>query len=102
MHALHRVLQLFFSPQGFRVALPDVWAGFQVNLKMMVVSEALVLVFALGIAVVRGLPGRGLAPARALAIVYTDVFPGRPRTIATSSASTRTSSSAITISLMFV
>jgi polar amino acid transport system permease protein len=76
VHALHRVLQSFFSPEGFRVALPDVWAGFQVNLKMMVIAEALVL--ALGIAVVRGLPGRALAPARALAIVYTDVFRGTP------------------------
>jgi polar amino acid transport system permease protein len=78
VHALHRVLEAFFSPQSFRVALPDVWAGFQVNLKMMVVAEALVLVFALAIAVVRGLPGRGLAPVRALAIVYTDVFRGTP------------------------
>jgi polar amino acid transport system permease protein len=78
VHALHKVLQLFFSPQSFRVALPDVWAGFQVNLKMMVVAEALVLVFALAIAVVRGLPGRGLAPVRGLAIVYTDVFRGTP------------------------
>ncbi|HWC46622.1 MAG TPA: amino acid ABC transporter permease, partial [Casimicrobiaceae bacterium] len=38
----------------------------------------LVLVLALAIAVVRGLPGRGSAPFRALAIVYTDVFRGTP------------------------
>jgi polar amino acid transport system permease protein len=75
---LHEVLQKFFSPHAFRIALPDVWAGFQVNLKLMVVAEALVLVFALAIAVVRGLPGRGAAPFRALAIVYTDVFRGTP------------------------
>ena len=78
MHALHQVLQTFFTPHGFRVALPDVWAGFQVNLKLMVVAEALVLVFALAIAVVRGLPGRGAKPLRALAIVYTDFFRGTP------------------------
>ena len=71
MHAFHEVLKAFFSPQSFRVALPDVWAGFQVNLKMMVVAELLVLVFALAIAVVRGLPGRAAAPLRGLAIVYT-------------------------------
>lgn len=75
---MHEVLQKFFSPHAFRLSLPDVWAGFQVNLKLMVVAEVLVLVFALAIAVVRGLPGRGAAPLRALAIVYTDVFRGTP------------------------
>jgi polar amino acid transport system permease protein len=75
---MHEVLQKFFSPHAFRVALPDVWAGFQLNLELMVVAEALVLVLALAIAVVRGLPGRGAAPLRALAIVYTDVFRGTP------------------------
>jgi len=75
---MHEVLQKFFSPHSFRVALPDVWQGFQLNLKMMVVAEILVLIFALAIAVVRGLPGRGAAPFRALAIAYTDVFRGTP------------------------
>jgi polar amino acid transport system permease protein len=37
-----------------------------------------VLVFALGIAIVRGLPGRGAKPFRALAIAYTDFFRGTP------------------------
>jgi len=75
---MHEVLQKFFSPHSFRVALPDVWTGFQLNLKLMVFAEVLVLVLALAIAVVRGLPGRGAAPFRALAIVYTDVFRGTP------------------------
>ncbi|HVW88427.1 MAG TPA: amino acid ABC transporter permease [Gaiellaceae bacterium] len=75
---MHEVLEKFFSPHSFRVALPDVWTGFQLNLKLMVVSEILVLVLALAIAVVRGLPGRGSAPARALAIFYTDIFRGTP------------------------
>ena len=78
MHAFHEVLKSFFSPQSFRASLPDVWAGFQVNLKMMVVAELLVLALALGIAIVRGLPGRAAAPLRGLAIVYTDVFRGTP------------------------
>ena len=77
-HALHQVVQTFFSPHDFRVAFPNVWAGFQVNLKLMVVAEALVLVFALAVAVVRGLPGRGAKPLRALMIVYTDFFRGTP------------------------
>jgi len=75
---MHEVLQKFFSPHSFRVAFPDVWFGFQLNLKLMIVSEILVLILALGIAVIRGLPGRGAAPLRALAIIYTDIFRGTP------------------------
>jgi polar amino acid transport system permease protein len=78
MHALHEVLHAFFNLHSFTLAMPDVWAGFQVNLKMMVVAEVLVLVLALAIAVVRGLPGRGARPLRALAIAYTDFFRGTP------------------------
>jgi polar amino acid transport system permease protein len=78
MHALHQVLHAFFNLHSFTLAMPDVWAGFQVNLKMMVVAEVLVLVFALTIAVIRGLPGRGARPLRALAIAYTDFFRGTP------------------------
>ncbi len=78
MHALHEVLHAFFNLHSFTLAMPDVWAGFQVNLKMMAVAEVLVLVFALAIAIVRGLPGRGARPFRALAIVYTDFFRGTP------------------------
>ena len=78
MHALHEVLHAFLNLHTFTLAMPDVWAGFQVNLRMMVVAEVLVLVFALMIAVIRGLPGRGARPLRALAIVYTDFFRGTP------------------------
>ena len=75
---MHQVITTFFSPHDFRVALPNVWAGFQVNLKLMVVAEALVLVLALAVAIIRGLPGRGARPLRALMIVYTDFFRGTP------------------------
>jgi polar amino acid transport system permease protein len=75
---LNQVVHTFFSPHDFRVSLPDVWAGFKVNLKLMVVSESLVLVLALAIAIIRGLPGRGAKPLRALMIVYTDFFRGTP------------------------
>ena len=78
MHALHQVIHTFFNPHSFTLAMPDVWAGFQVNLKMMFIAEALVLVFALMVAIVRGLPGRGAKPLRALAIAYTDFFRGTP------------------------
>ena len=78
MHALHQVLHAFFNLHSFTLAMPDVWAGFQVNLKMMVIAEVLVLVFALGLALVRGLPGPSAKPLRALAIAYTDFFRGTP------------------------
>jgi len=78
MNALHHVLHAFFNLHSFTLAMPDVWAGFQLNLKMMAIAEVLVLVLALAIAIVRGLPGPGARPLRALAIAYTDFFRGTP------------------------
>jgi polar amino acid transport system permease protein len=78
MHALHQVIHAFFNPHSYTLAMPDVWAGFQVNLQMMGIAEVLVLVFALGIAIVRGLPGPAAKPLRALAIGYADFFRGTP------------------------
>jgi polar amino acid transport system permease protein len=78
VHALHQVWRTFFYPHSFRLSLPNVWAGFQVNIKMMVIAEALVLVLALALAIVRGLPGPAAKPLRALAIAYTDFFRGTP------------------------
>jgi polar amino acid transport system permease protein len=71
-------LHTFFSPLDFLRAVPQVWSGFKLNIEMMVVAEALVLVLALLLAIVRGLPGRAAAPFRALAVVYTDIFRGTP------------------------
>jgi polar amino acid transport system permease protein len=73
-HFLHE----FFSPLDFLRSVPLVWDGFKLNLKLMVVAEAFVLVLALLLAIVRGLPARAAAPFRGLAIVYTDVFRGTP------------------------
>jgi polar amino acid transport system permease protein len=78
MHALHQVLHAFFNPHSYTLAMPDVWSGFQVNLRMMAIAEVLVLILALGIAIVRGLPGPGAKPLRALAIAYADFFRGTP------------------------
>ena len=78
---MHRVLHAFTNPFAFRQALPDIWSGFLINVHMMVIAEALVLVLALLIAIVRGLPGRGSKPLRGLAILYTDFFRGTPLTI---------------------
>jgi len=73
-----KFLHSFFSPLGFRRAVPQVWDGFQTNIKLMVIAELLVLVFALVFAIVRGLPGRATLPLRVFAIAYTDFFRGTP------------------------
>jgi polar amino acid transport system permease protein len=58
--------------------VPQVWDGFQTNIKLMVIAELLVLGFALLVAIVRGLPGPLALPLRAIAILYTDFFRGTP------------------------
>src|SRR5918911_4043371 len=73
-----RFLHQFFSPLDLRRSVPQIWDGFQTNIKLMVLAELLVLVFALVLAIVRGLPGRSALPLRALAIAYTDFFRGTP------------------------
>ena len=73
-----KFLHTFFSPLDFLRAVPQVWDGFQINIKMMVVAESLVLVLALLVAIVRGLPGRRRLRSARLAIVYTDIFRGTP------------------------
>src|SRR5213076_1113086 len=73
-----KFLHSFFSPLGFRRALPQVWDGFQTNIKLMVIAELLVLALALLVAIARGLPGRTSWPLRGLAIAYTDFFRGTP------------------------
>jgi polar amino acid transport system permease protein len=73
-----KFLHQFFNPLDFLRAVPQVWDGFQTNIKLMVIAEGLVLVLALLVAVVRGLPGRTAAPFRVLAMIYTDMFRGIP------------------------
>jgi polar amino acid transport system permease protein len=75
---VEKFLHAFFSPLDLRRAVPQVWDGFQTNIKLMVIAELLVLVFALLVAIVRGLPGPLALPLRALAILYTDFFRGTP------------------------
>ncbi len=55
--------------------------GFWWNIKLFLVAQAIVLAWALLIAVVRQLPGRAFAPLRIIAIAYADVFRGVPAII---------------------
>ncbi|WP_432868062.1 amino acid ABC transporter permease [Microbispora rosea] len=73
-----RVQELFFSPQAFVDALPDVLRGFLLNIKIFLIAEVFILVVGLLVAVVRGLRSPVFFPLRALAVLYTDVFRGIP------------------------
>jgi polar amino acid transport system permease protein len=75
---INKVVESFFSATGFKDSFGSVSSGFWLIVKLMLISEALVLVFALGIAVIRSLPGPVTAPLRIVALIYTDVFRGVP------------------------
>src|SRR6476659_23570 len=62
--------KIFFSPFDIRRALPDIWDGFGTNVKLMLYAEVLILIFALVLAVIRGLPARRAAPLRWLGIAH--------------------------------
>ena len=72
------VKQSFFNAGEARDSLPLVARAFLLNVKMFLIAEVFILIFALLIAILRGLPGPVFFPLRALAIVYTDLFRGVP------------------------
>jgi polar amino acid transport system permease protein len=57
---------------------PGVLSAFMLNVKIFSIAEVFILVFALVIAVVRGIPGPVWFPFRMLAVAYTDLFRGIP------------------------
>ncbi|MFM9877551.1 MAG: amino acid ABC transporter permease [Rhodoglobus sp.] len=73
-----RVQQTFFDPQVFVAALPRVWDGFLLNLRVLFFAVIGVFVMAVLIAVIRTLRGPVFFPLRALAAGYTDLFRGMP------------------------
>jgi polar amino acid transport system permease protein len=68
----------FFDPSQFRSSFGEIAHAFRLNVKIFVIAEAFILVFALALAVVRSLPGPVFFPLRVLAIVYADFFRGVP------------------------
>ena len=73
-----RVQQSFFSRQDFEDALPKVWKGFQLNIKIFMIAEPVVLAIGLVLAVMRGSRNPVMFPLRVLAIAYIDLFRGAP------------------------
>jgi polar amino acid transport system permease protein len=78
------VAERFFSPQHLWQSLvgsegnPSVLGAFLLNVQIFMVSEVVILILALVIAVVRGIPGPVFFPFRLVAVAYTDLFRGVP------------------------
>ena len=72
------VQRQFFNGEHFKASWPDVLGGFWLNIRMFVVAEILILVFALVLAVIRALRGPAFFPLRALVIGYIDLIRGLP------------------------
>ncbi len=77
----HAVLHTFFNGTVLRQSLPEVLRGFWLNVKMFLIAEALVLPWALLVALVRMTPGKPGRPLRALCVLYVDLFRGMPAVI---------------------
>jgi polar amino acid transport system permease protein len=78
------VAERFFSPFHFEqsivgtVGAPSVVGAFLLNVEIFMISEVLILILALVIAVVRQIPGPVFFPFRMVALAYTDLFRGVP------------------------
>jgi polar amino acid transport system permease protein len=78
------VAERFFDPFHLRQSFlgtesePSVARAFLLNVYIFTISEVLILVLALVIAVVRQIPGPVFFPFRMVAIAYTDLFRGIP------------------------
>jgi polar amino acid transport system permease protein len=68
----------FFDWGIYRDSFPEVADAFGINVRIFLIAESIILVTALGLAILRSLPGPVFFPVRALAIVYADFFRGVP------------------------
>lgn len=75
---LGRLRATFFNGHFLADSFPDVRHGFFLNIQLFMVTEVLVLAWALVVALLRSAPGRALAPLRWLAVGYIDLFRGLP------------------------
>jgi polar amino acid transport system permease protein len=73
-----QVQDKFLNGRVFAESLPLIVVAFWVNVQLFVIAEVLILVLALGVAVMRGLPGPVFFPVRLLATIYVDVFRALP------------------------
>ena len=72
------VRSTFFNWDEFKSTFPGILSAFKLNVKIFMIAEVLILIFALLLAVIRSLPGPVFFPLRVMAIVYADLFRGIP------------------------
>jgi polar amino acid transport system permease protein len=68
----------FFNREDFVASWPLVLRGFWLNIRMFLVAEAVILVFALILAMIRALRGPAFFPLRATVVGFIDVIRGIP------------------------
>jgi polar amino acid transport system permease protein len=68
----------FLDRHIFGTTFGEIARAFLLNVKIFLISEPIILVLALGVAIVRNVPGPALFPFRLLAVVYVDLFRGLP------------------------
>ena len=73
-----RVQRTFFDWEAFSAAAPNIVRRFEVNVRLFLIAEVLILAFGLVLAVMRSLPGPVLFPVRLLATLYVDLFRALP------------------------
>ena len=73
-----RVRESFFSWEDAQAVFPDVARGFWLNVKLFMICEVFILVLGLAVALARSARSPWLAPLRATAVLYTDIFRGIP------------------------
>ncbi len=72
------IAHTFFTSSAWGKAFPEMIRAFWTNIWVAVVSEILILLLGLLVAIMRMLPGRAGAPLRVIALVYCDVFRAVP------------------------
>jgi len=68
----------FFDGDRFRESFAEIAPAFKLNVRVFLIAEACILVFALLLAVARSSRAPALFPVRVLATVYVDLFRGVP------------------------
>lgn len=72
------VRESFLDGENFVESAPRIIARFEVNVRLFVIAEILILAWGLVLAILRGLPGPVFFPIRLLATVYVDLFRAIP------------------------
>jgi len=73
-----RVQRSFLDGENFVRSAPGIIAHFEVNVRLFLIAEVLILILGLFLAVLRSLPGPVLYPIRLLATVWVDLFRALP------------------------